>query len=112
MVQKLGDHIRACYDRATDCVEQGKVQKDKAIKADLLKIEKTWVHLAKCYEYVQSLQTFLLDAERRRREEINASRLPRRNSAREANLASGPARSADDNPSATAGRVILVVPFP
>ena len=66
MLQKLGDHIRAYHERAAECAEQAKTETNEKIRADLLKMEKTWLHLAKSYEFVQSLESFLLDAHRRR----------------------------------------------
>jgi hypothetical protein len=66
MLQKLGDHVRACYERAAECAEQAKTETNEKIRNDLLKMEKTWTHLAKSYEFVQSLESFLLDAHRRR----------------------------------------------
>jgi hypothetical protein len=70
MLQKLGDHIRACYERATDAAKQAEEATDEEAKTLLLHMEKTWTHLAKSYEFVQSLESFLLDADRQRREKM------------------------------------------
>ena len=64
-LQKLGDHIRQCYERAAESAELASTERDERMKEKLLKIESTWIHLAKSYEFVQSLETFLLDAHRR-----------------------------------------------
>ena len=53
MLQKLGDHIRASYERAAQCAEQAKTEANVKIRDDLLRMEKTWIHLAKSYEFVQ-----------------------------------------------------------
>jgi len=66
MLQKLGDHVAACYERAADCAEKAKATSNEGIKTDFLKMADTWMHLAHSYEFVQSLQAFLLDSYRRR----------------------------------------------
>jgi hypothetical protein len=66
MLHKLSDHIRACYDRAAAAAEQAAKATDAALKSDLLNMEQAWTHLAKSYEFVQSLESFLLDAHQRR----------------------------------------------
>jgi hypothetical protein len=64
MLQKLGDHIRGYYERAAECAERAKAETDHTLRDDLLKMEKVWIVLAKSYEFVQSLESFLLDAHR------------------------------------------------
>ena len=41
MLQKLGDHIRACYERAAQCAEQAKTKTNEKIRDDLLKMKKS-----------------------------------------------------------------------
>ena len=65
MLQKLGDHIRECYERAAESAELAKSEQDEAMREKLFKLEQTWTHLAKSYEFVESLEAFLLDAHRR-----------------------------------------------
>ncbi|HLH12117.1 MAG TPA: hypothetical protein VKV77_09610 [Methylovirgula sp.] len=68
MLQKLDDHIRACYERAADCAEAAKVEKDPNLKAHYLHMEKSWTQLGKSYASVESLERFLLDSHKRQLE--------------------------------------------
>ena len=62
MLQKLSQHIVECYDRAADCKRRAEQTIDTARKTELLDFERTWTHLARSYEFVESLETFLLNA--------------------------------------------------
>jgi hypothetical protein len=62
MLQKLSQHIGECYERAADCKRRAEQSIDAARKAELLDLESTWTHLARSYEFVESLETFLLSA--------------------------------------------------
>jgi hypothetical protein len=67
MLQKLGDHIRDCYERAAEAAEQAKNAPTEQTRAALLHMEKTWIHLAGSYEFVRSLEAFLLEAAYKRK---------------------------------------------
>ncbi|HEY7662423.1 MAG TPA: hypothetical protein VH934_04780 [Xanthobacteraceae bacterium] len=62
MLQKLTHHIANCLERAADCRRRAEQMGDPAMKADLLDIEARWTHLAQSYEFVESLERFLLSA--------------------------------------------------
>lgn len=62
MLQLLDEHIQRCYGRAAECAQEAKTETDEKQKASLLGMEKSWLHLAKSYEFVQSLELFLLDS--------------------------------------------------
>jgi len=62
MLLKLSQHIAACYERAADARQRAEEALDPAIKLDLLKIERSWTHLARSYETVEALERFLLSA--------------------------------------------------
>ena len=64
MLQKLGDHIAACRDRANTCIAASTTETDPRIRAQLLKLAEQWEHVAKTYEFVASLERFLLDQQR------------------------------------------------
>jgi len=66
MLQYFGDHIRHCYEHAAECAEQAKTEPNEKLKDDLRKMETSWIHLAKNYEFLQNLEAFLLDAHQRR----------------------------------------------
>jgi hypothetical protein len=58
MLQKLEAHISACLDRALDVEERAKKAIDPASKAEHLEQARTWRHLARSCEFVQSLERF------------------------------------------------------
>jgi hypothetical protein len=62
MLQKLADHIAACRARAVDYEDRAAQIQDEAIRADYLEVAKRWNHIAETYEFVESLERFLLDA--------------------------------------------------
>ena len=62
MLQKLSQHIAECYERAANCKRRAEQTIDTARKTELLDFERTWTHLAHSYEFVESLERFLLSA--------------------------------------------------
>ena len=62
MLQRLTRHIAECHERAADCAQRAEHTGDSARKTDLLNMERTWTHLARSYEFVESLERFLLDS--------------------------------------------------
>jgi hypothetical protein len=66
MLQKLGGHIAACEKRAADCRRLAVETADPAGKAEHLKFERSWTRLARSYELVESLERFLLSAQKSR----------------------------------------------
>jgi hypothetical protein len=67
MLQKLNDHIRACLERAAAAEERAARETDPELKAEHLAMAKQWSYLARSYEFVESLERFLLDTERAKR---------------------------------------------
>jgi|SoimicMinimDraft_9_1059737.scaffolds.fasta_scaffold76441_1 hypothetical protein len=61
MLQKLGDHITACRDRANTCIAASTTETDPRIRTQLLDLAQQWEHVAKTYEFVASLERFLID---------------------------------------------------
>jgi hypothetical protein len=61
MLQKLGDHIVACRDRANTCIAASTTETDARIRTQLLELAQQWEHVAKTYEFVASLECFLID---------------------------------------------------
>lgn len=76
MLQKLGDHIAACIKRAEQCKEAAAAATDPLIRAQLSDLELQWRHLVKSYEFVASLEQFLLSAQKHRLPH-EVERLPR-----------------------------------
>ena len=62
MLLKLSNHIAACYERAADARQRAEHTLDAGLKAELLKIERSWTHLARSYEAVEAVERFLLSA--------------------------------------------------
>ena len=62
MLQKLSQHISECYNRAADCKRRAEQTGDFDRKSELLNFQRTWTHLAHSYEFVESLERFLLSA--------------------------------------------------
>jgi hypothetical protein len=71
MLQKLGRHIAVCEERAADCRRRVVETSDPEGKAELLNFERSWTHLARSYELVESLERFLLNAHKSRTEKWN-----------------------------------------
>ena len=65
MLQKLDEHIRVCIDRAVDAHEQAMQTSDLRVKEQHLEMAARWRRLARSYEFVESLNRFLLESERK-----------------------------------------------
>ena len=61
MLQKLGDHIAACRDRANTCMAASTTETDPRLRTQLVDLAQQWEHVAKTYEFVASLERFLID---------------------------------------------------
>jgi hypothetical protein len=64
MLQRLGDHISACLQRADECKEAATAETDERVKSQLVDMERQWRHVAKSYEFIESLERFLLDQQK------------------------------------------------
>ena len=64
MLQKLEDHIKACLKRGADAERRAAEVTDPGLKADYLALAAQWTHLARSYEFSESLERFLLDSQR------------------------------------------------
>ena len=61
MLQKLGDHITNCLTRAEEADRRGLQITDADTKAENKRMASAWRHLAHSYEFIESLERFLLD---------------------------------------------------
>jgi len=61
MLQKLGDHITNCLARADNADRQASAASDLHVKAENKRMAIAWRHLASSYEFIESLERFLLD---------------------------------------------------
>jgi hypothetical protein len=64
MLQKLGDHIKACHQRAMDAVNRAAQTTDPILSAEYSALADQWTHLARSYEFAESLERFLLDSQK------------------------------------------------
>jgi DNA repair exonuclease SbcCD ATPase subunit len=64
MLQRLQAHISACLDHALDAEERAKQASDPASKAEHSEMARRWRHLARSYEFVESLERFLIDSQK------------------------------------------------
>jgi len=62
MLQKLEDHIAEALARAAAAERRSAEASDAMIGDEHDKIAKSWRHLAASYQFVESLERFLLDA--------------------------------------------------
>jgi hypothetical protein len=63
VLQRLEDHIKACLKRASDAERRAAEVADPDLKADYLALAAQWTHLARSYEFSESLERFLLDSQ-------------------------------------------------
>jgi len=54
MLQKLGDHIKACLSRAEACKVAGDKATDPEVRKQLTELGMQWEHAAKSYEFIES----------------------------------------------------------
>jgi hypothetical protein len=64
VLEPLGDHIRLCNERAAEA-ELRAAQADEPQKSRELDRAKWWAHLARSYEFAESLQRFLTEVDAR-----------------------------------------------
>ena len=64
MLQRLSDHIKSCLQRAEQCRKAASSQTDEEVRRHLLDLEQQWQHVAKSYEFIESLERFLLDQQK------------------------------------------------
>ena len=60
MLRKLGDHITKCLVHAAMARSRADETADPERKAEFLRLELSWTRLARSYEFVESLENFLL----------------------------------------------------
>ena len=64
MLQKLGDHITTCVERAEQCKAAASSAIDPLVQSQLSDLALQWQHVAQSYEFIASLEKFLLDAQK------------------------------------------------
>ena len=66
MLQKLSDHIANCLAQAADAERRAFEASNETLRNDYERLAKTWRTLASSYQFVESLERFLLDADKAR----------------------------------------------
>lgn len=64
MLQNLSDHIKTCVENAAKAERRAEEVSDPGLKADYLALAAQWTHLARSYEFSESLERFLLDSQK------------------------------------------------
>jgi hypothetical protein len=59
MLQQLGEYISACLQRADQCREAAAAETDDRVRGQFLALEQQWQHVAKSYEFIETLEQFL-----------------------------------------------------
>lgn len=66
MLANLSDHVTECIARAADTERRAREATDSQLRQDLFDIAKRWRHLADSYQFVDSLDHFLVDQKSQR----------------------------------------------
>lgn len=65
MLLKLGSHISNCLDRAADAEQRAGESADSTSRCDNQLLAQSWRHLARSYQFVETLERFLSDRNRK-----------------------------------------------
>jgi hypothetical protein len=65
MIEKLNKHITDCLDQAAEAERRAAELVDSALQTRNERMSQMWRHLARSYQFVESLQRFLLDEKTR-----------------------------------------------
>jgi hypothetical protein len=63
MLQKLTEHIANALERAAEAEQRAADTPDPGLRADNQNIARSWRTLARSFEFVESLERFLIDAQ-------------------------------------------------
>jgi len=61
MLAELSDHVAECIARAADTERRAREATDSQLRQDLFDIAKRWRHLAESYQFVESLDRFIVE---------------------------------------------------
>jgi hypothetical protein len=65
---KLSGHISTCLERAANAEHRALQATDPAIRSDNEMLAQSWRHLARGYQFIESLERFLSDTQRNKQE--------------------------------------------
>jgi len=69
MLHKLSDHVTECISRAADTERRAREATVSQLRQDLFDIARRWRHLAESYQFVESLDSFLIGRKSQRARE-------------------------------------------
>jgi hypothetical protein len=72
VLQRLGEHIANALDRAAAAERRARATTDAELRQDNERMAQSWRALARSFQFVESLEQFLIDSQRNR-----ASRPPK-----------------------------------
>lgn len=75
MLQKFGEHIADCLDRAAEAERRAARTADTGLRGGHERMAQTWRHLARSYQFVEKLESFLVDSEKAKPEQALISML-------------------------------------
>ena len=64
MLQNLNNNVADCLLRAAEVERRAREASDPELKANLLDIARRWARLAESYQFVESVDRFLIEAKR------------------------------------------------
>lgn len=64
MLENLSEEMRRCYEEAEVCARAAAALTDEKLRADYLRLEQSWLRLARSYELRQRLTLFTNEAAR------------------------------------------------
>ena len=70
MLLKLSGHISSCLERAANAEERAEQASDSAIRSDNELLAQSWRQLTRSYQFVESLERFLSDTERNKKDAL------------------------------------------
>jgi hypothetical protein len=70
LLLKLGGHISNCLERAADAEKRALQAADSATRGDNELLAQSWRHLARSYQFVESLERYLSETDRNKKEII------------------------------------------
>ena len=69
MLKNLSEEIRECYRHAENCARKATAQTDPQLKQDFLDLERSWLFLARSYDFTERL-THLSDETKRQADKL------------------------------------------
>jgi hypothetical protein len=66
MLLKLSDQVRECYARAEECGRKAEDAFTEALRQDMLRLQASWLNLARSYEFAERLLDFSNEKKHRR----------------------------------------------